>query len=111
MASKSSLLVNPPNAKLPLVDPATGAPAVSSGGLSFLQGITDALNGTQGIVAPNVSQVTLGTGTKISSGTGSPNGVVLGRPGDLYLNLAGGAVNTLWVKESGSNTNTGWVAK
>jgi len=45
------------------------------------------------------------------TGAGSPNGVVTGSPGDLYTNTNGGANSTLWVKESGVGTNTGWVAK
>lgn len=45
------------------------------------------------------------------SGTGDPNGVVSGNVGDLYTNKSGGANTTLWVKESGSGTNTGWAAK
>jgi hypothetical protein len=110
MAS-GSLLVNPPNAKLPLVNPDSGAPALSSGGLSFLQGITDAINGTSGLVGSvTVNKVTLGTGTSIFSGTGSPNGVAVGSPGDLYMNTLGGAGATLWIKESGASTNTGWTA-
>lgn len=108
MAS-GSLLVNPPNAQLPLVNPTTGAPAVSSGGLAFLQGITNAINGTQDVAAPGVNQNTLGIGINISAGTGTPNGVVLGNPGDLYVSLAGGSETTLYVKQSGANTNTGWV--
>jgi hypothetical protein len=51
------------------------------------------------------------TGTLWSSGTGDPNGVVLGSPGDLYSRTDGGAGTTLYVKESGSATNTGWVGK
>jgi hypothetical protein len=109
MAS-GALLVKTPNAQLPLVDIKTGAPSLPGGGLSLLQGYSDAINGTQGIVAPDINQVTLGNGIKISAGSGSPNGVVPGNPGDLYLNMAGGSVNTLWVKESGTG-NTGWVAK
>jgi hypothetical protein len=42
-------------------------------------------------------------------GTGNPNGVMRGNLGDTYSNLSGGAGTTLWVKESGVNTNTGWV--
>ena len=49
--------------------------------------------------------------THISQGTGAPNGVVTGSVGALYLRLDGGAATTLYVKESGANTNTGWVAK
>ena len=47
----------------------------------------------------------------VNAGSGSPNGVVNGNPGDLYLNTAGGAGTTLWVKESGTNTKTGWIGK
>ena len=47
----------------------------------------------------------------IEYGTGSPEGVVMGGLGDLYINTDGGASTTLYVKESGVDTNTGWVAK
>jgi len=50
-------------------------------------------------------------GIVMSSGVGSPNGVIVGSPGDIYSNTSGGAGTTLYVKESGSATNTGWVAK
>lgn len=50
-------------------------------------------------------------GCFITSGTGSPNGVVTSSPGSLYLNKTGGSGTTLYVKESGSNTNTGWIGK
>jgi hypothetical protein len=43
------------------------------------------------------------------SGSGDPNGVVTGSPGDTYQNDAGGSGNTFWVKESGVATDTGWV--
>ncbi len=49
------------------------------------------------------------SGTK--SGLGDPNGVVTGTLGDLYRNESGGAGASLWVKESGVATTTGWVAK
>lgn len=45
------------------------------------------------------------------AGTGSPNGAVIASPPALYLNRAGGAATTLYVKESGAATNTGWVGK
>jgi hypothetical protein len=44
-------------------------------------------------------------------GTGSPESVTVGNIGDLYINKSGGAGVTLYVKESGTGTNTGWVAK
>lgn len=47
----------------------------------------------------------------IDWGAGSPEGVVTASPGAMYLNTAGGTGTTLYVKQTGSNTNTGWVAK
>ena len=44
-------------------------------------------------------------------GSGSPETAVSAFPGSLYLNTSGGAGTTLYVKESGSGTNTGWVGK
>ena len=109
--ANTSLLVNPPNASLPLTNPTDGTPARSAGGLAFLQGITNAINGTQDVVATGVNQITLGIGIKVSAGTGSPSGVVSGAPGDIYLNLSGGAGTTLFVKESGVGTTAGWTGK
>lgn len=48
--------------------------------------------------------------TLISSGTGSPESVVTGAVGSLYLRTDGGASTTLYIKESGTG-NTGWAAK
>src|SRR4029077_1799007 len=49
----------------------------------------------------------VGGGTvSISSGAGTPEGVVSAQPGSLYLNLAGGAATSLYVKQSGAGTNT-----
>lgn len=44
-------------------------------------------------------------------GTGNPNTVVTADIGKIYINDAGGVNITLWVKESGMGTNTGWVNK
>jgi hypothetical protein len=44
------------------------------------------------------------------AGNGSPEGVVTANPGSLYLNAAGGAGTSLYVKQSGVS-NTGWVGK
>ena len=52
-----------------------------------------------------------GDGTRtVSSGSGSPEGVVTAPIGSLYTNTAGGASTTLYVKTSGTG-NTGWTAK
>lgn len=42
--------------------------------------------------------------------TGSPEAVIAASPPAIYLDRAGGAGVTLYVKESGAG-NTGWVAK
>lgn len=44
-------------------------------------------------------------------GVGDPNGSEVASPPALYLRQDGGAATTLYVKESGAGTNTGWVAK
>lgn len=44
-------------------------------------------------------------------GTGTPEGVITANIGTVYHRLDGGASTSLYVKESGTNTNTGWVAK
>ena len=60
--------------------------------------------------APFGAVVSVG-GALIQSGFGSPNSVLVGNPGDLYLNKSGGAGTSVYVKETGAGTNTGWVAK
>lgn len=47
----------------------------------------------------------------INVGNGSPENVVTASPPAIYLDEAGGSLLTLYVKESGINTNTGWIAK
>jgi hypothetical protein len=55
-------------------------------------------------------QININNTLLLVTGSGSPNSVVSAPPGSLYLNFAGGASTTLYVKESGAG-NTGWVAK
>lgn len=47
----------------------------------------------------------------IKWGYGSPEGKVSANTGSIYLNIQGGTNTTLYVKESGANGATGWVAK
>lgn len=49
-------------------------------------------------------------GSLIGSGTGSPEGVVTGSIGDIWMRTDGGAGTTMYVKESGTG-NTGWRGK
>lgn len=44
-------------------------------------------------------------------GTGSPQGVLKANIGKIYLRRDGGAGTTIYIKESGNGTNTGWVGK
>lgn len=70
---------------------------------------------SQGVGTFSRSTSTGGTQTlqqvPIYYGTGSPNGAVTASPGAIYFNFSGGSGTTLYVKESGSATNTGWVGK
>lgn len=50
-------------------------------------------------------------GAKVLTGMGSPQSAVVGNVGDLFTRKDGGAGTTLYVKESGNETNTGWAAK
>jgi hypothetical protein len=50
-------------------------------------------------------------GLPVFQGTGNPNGAVTASPPAIYLNRAGGAGTTLYVKEAGVNTNLNWVGK
>lgn len=45
------------------------------------------------------------------SGTGSPENVVTGNVGDTYRRRDGSTSTTFYVKETGTNTKTGWIAK
>jgi hypothetical protein len=59
----------------------------------------------------SVTRIYLGGKVSIYIGAGSPNSAVVGKPGDIYLNTSGGAGTTIYIKESGTNTNTGWIGK
>lgn len=47
--------------------------------------------------------------TLIRSGSGSPETVVTGDPGDLFLRKDGAAGEGLYIKQTGVGTNTGWL--
>lgn len=49
-------------------------------------------------------------GTKLLTGSGSPEGVVAATKGALFLRTDGGANTSMYIKESGSGA-TGWAAK
>jgi hypothetical protein len=69
-------------------------------------------NGTAGNAsgAINVAKAVV-SGATWSSGAVTPNTNVVGSIGDLYTWQGGTTTTTLWVKESGAATNTGWVPK
>ena len=59
----------------------------------------------------DVAQTLNALSTTILSGPDAdPNGIVIGSPGYLYRRT-GAITSRLWVKESGVNTDTGWVGK
>ena len=48
---------------------------------------------------------------QVYKGYGVPENVVAAGIGSLYLNLSGGSNTTLYAKESGAGTATGWIAR
>lgn len=50
------------------------------------------------------------TADNLKRGSGSPEGAITGNVGDVFLRTNGSSGATLYVKESGNATNTGWVA-
>lgn len=62
------------------------------------------------VTAINTPPLVVNTAT-VRSGTGTPLNRLVGNPGDLFLRTDGGTSTTLYVKETGTNTSTGWVAK
>jgi len=71
---------------------------------------TNALAGIGSInpAASNSAFVGYGAGNIISGGNGSPESVVTASRGSIYMRYDGGAGTTMYVKETGDNTNTGW---
>ncbi len=62
--------------------------------------------------ATNRGGATANSGTgRFITGLGDPNSKVTGNVGDIFQRLDGGAASTLYVKESGDDTNTGWTPK
>jgi len=49
-------------------------------------------------------------GAFVRSGAGTPEGAVTGSVGDVFLRSDGAAGTSFYVKETGTATNTGWVA-
>lgn len=48
--------------------------------------------------------------SQVRWGSGSPESSITGRVGDIYVRKNGSANGVLYLKETGTNTNTGWVA-
>jgi len=94
-------------ALVPLAGPLNGKRVVQ---VVSSEGETQTLRGIRA-GGPGTLPTALTAGTLWSSGTGDPNGVVTGSPGDLWSRTDGGAGTTLYVKESGVATTAGWVGK
>lgn len=106
-------LIAPPNPNAKLAQDADG-PGRGGGPAPywhrFFTNVASAINGTT--TPSGAAQVQMGNGVSISSGNGSPEGSLQGRIGDLYVNLLGGAGQTLWVKEGGvPGSTSNWAAK
>lgn len=94
--------------------------AGSNNSSSFWNAEGSAVIGTTVISANNINPtntglqlniIEQGTNLKTQYGVGSPEGSVNAGIGSIFINKSGGAGTTLYIKESGANTNTGWVGK
>jgi len=94
---------------VPLGGPINGATVVrkttSEGQGQFLRG-SRAGSETAVYATPALAAAAVPTGSLRSSDLGSPEGVLIGSPGDLYSDKTGGV---LYVKKTGAATTTGWV--
>jgi hypothetical protein len=79
---------------------------------SDIEGAKVSLTGNISVIEATGAGSSLGiVNAKIYSGTGSPEGVVTANKGSLYLRSDGSTNTTLYVKEGGVGTNTGWIPK
>lgn len=93
------------------------ATAVAAGTIYFVtdENVTEQSNGSAWVAysrtnAYTAAGILIGT-VKILAGTGSPQGAVAAAVGSLFLRTDGGTSTTLYVKETGTTTSSGWVAK
>jgi len=94
-------------------DATTGANLGTNSGTTSVRGNQVLIANAAGSKSVAVSGSALAfdsTGPTVSSGAGSPEGVVTAPKGSMYLRNDGGASTSLYIKESGSG-NTGWAAK
>jgi hypothetical protein len=93
--------------------------AGASGGSDLFQGVNETVTATGGCGFRTFGNMLNGIGDGVNSrigcgentwfsGTGTPEGTQVGFIGDLYSRRDGGSGTSLYVKESGNNTNTGW---
>lgn len=104
-----ALEIQAPQLQIPIAHTAKGEKVLAE--FAFNQMLEQIVQATQGFDdGTGLITITLGP-IILFYGSGDPNGVVVGSPPNLYLNASGGAGTTLYVKESGAATDTGWVGK
>lgn len=77
-------------------------------GTATFAGNASSIGGSWALTSTGVKTT---SGAQWSAGANDPNGAVTGNVGDLFSRTNGGAGSSLYVKESGNGTNTGWVGK
>jgi hypothetical protein len=116
-----------PNASSTLVDLGSSQTlqnkTMFGGSLTLLAEVTTASNNVGALVINSggfterfrvdstTGYVVFNAAATIRSGTGDPEGVVAAPVGSLFLRSDGGTGTTLYVKETGAATSSGWVAK
>ena len=65
-------------------------------------------NGVKKVTYAQIKSAALGTAVGFSTGTASPEGIIVGRPSHLYFRKDGDT-RELWIKDTGVDTATGWI--
>jgi len=88
----------------------TGSWTGASGKSYTTTGAGDLVSGDDLTVADDAIITDLMTSSNVKRGTGTPESAITGSIGDVYQRTDGSTSTTLYIKESGTATNTGWVA-
>lgn len=62
-----------------------------------------------GILGESADYGTIGSISRIYSSNGSPEGIIQASIGSICINYSGGRGSTLYLKETGNGTDTGWI--
>lgn len=109
-SSASTAITAPAGVSVSCINPGQSLPTFSGLGKFLLQTNSNIFSAPPRTLLPGYLSVD-GQSAQIRAGSGSPEGAVQAPLGSIYMNIAGGASTSFYVKESGGSTSSGWVAK